>query len=110
MTTAQSDLQEHLIRASQVAARLVKDGIPVNEIRIRGRARPAVQIRARMHEAHTPSLQAFQGIRYAWGCDQQGGYERYAMLIDGVQVQWEVRCRRTACSTVLPFKRRAYDG
>lgn len=103
MTTVHPDLQDNLIQASQVAARLVKDGIPVNEIRIRGRARPAVQIRnTRGH--------ALQGIRYAWGFDKQGGFERYAALMDGVQVQWEVRRQQPTPLRALPLTRRVYDG
>ncbi|HXH03650.1 MAG TPA: hypothetical protein VNN09_10050 [Candidatus Competibacteraceae bacterium] len=74
-----------LSQASHVATRLLQEGLQVEQIRILGRARPAVQVRVRHLPAH------LKGSRYAWGCDRDGRFERYAALVDGVQVQWELR-------------------
>lgn len=84
MTTT-PNLQHSLLQASRVVARLVEDGLRVEEIRIRGRAQPAVQIH---YNVRTGRL---HGRRYAWGHDVRGRFERYAAQVDGVQVQWEVR-------------------
>ena len=53
--TISSDIQHHLFQASHVVARLVKDGLRVEEIRIEGRAQPAVQLR------HTPRTSQLHG-------------------------------------------------
>ena len=77
-------LESRLLDASRIAARLMREGLRVEQIRIHGRARPAVQI-------HPDPRSTLTGCRYAWGRDDRGGFQRYATDIDGVQVQWEVR-------------------
>ncbi|NJN46828.1 MAG: hypothetical protein HC808_10500 [Candidatus Competibacteraceae bacterium] len=103
MTTSHPDIKASLIRASHVAAQLVQDGLRVEEIRIRGRAQPAVQIRP------NPNTGALNGRRYAWGRDIQGPFERYAALLDGVQVQWEIRRNQLVRFATLPFREALND-
>lgn len=83
--TTMPEIQHHLLQASRVVTRLVEEGLRVEEIRIQGRARPAVQVR---HDRRNRKL---HGSRYAWGQDARGRFERFAVTMDGVQVQWEVR-------------------
>ena len=104
MTTPHPDIKVSLIRASHVAAQLVQDGLRVEEIRIRGRAQPAVQIHP---NRYTGSL---NGRRYAWGRDRQGSFERYAALLDGVQVQWEIRRNQLSHFATLPYKEALNDA
>ncbi len=79
------NIQHHLHQVSHVVAHLLEKGLRVEQIRIQGRAQPAVCLR------NTGRTAQLNGSRYAWGLDEQGRFERYAALIDGVQVQWEVR-------------------
>ena len=79
------EIQDNLLQASRVAARLLQDGLRVEEIRIQGRAQPAVRIRDGRGNWH------LHGYRYAWGRDSVGRFERFATRLDGVQIQWEVR-------------------
>lgn len=78
-------LQENLLQASRVVARLQRDGLRVEEIRIQGRAQPAVCIRDGRHNGQ------LRGACYAWGRDHVGRFERFATRMDGIQIQWEVR-------------------
>ncbi len=80
-------IQDSLLQASRVVARLLQDGLRVQEIRIQGRAQPAVRIR----DGHQNGC--LHGARYAWGRDSDGRFERFATRVDGVQIQWEVRPR-----------------
>jgi len=103
MTTSHPDIKVSLLRASHVAAQLVQDGLRVEEIRIRGRAQPAVQICPNRY------IGTLNGRRYAWGNDIQGPFERYAALMDGVQVQWEIRSNRLARFVTLPYREALND-
>lgn len=84
MTLLYSD-DHPLLQAGRVAARLAESGFRIQEIRIQGRAGPAVQVRPWQRTA------PLRGSLYAWGWDATGRFERYAARVDGVQVQWEVR-------------------
>lgn len=84
---ALNSVSDQLMDATRVAAGLLRQGLRVEGIRIHTRGRPSVRVRP--GAARVP----LNGSRYAWGRDTAGSFERYAALVDGVQVEWELRCR-----------------
>lgn len=84
---ALNSVSDQLLDATRVAADLLRQGWRVEGIRIHARGRPSVRVRP--GTARLP----LSGSRYAWGRDTAGAFERYAALINGVQVEWELRHR-----------------
>lgn len=97
---------DNLLPAAQCAQGLIGRGASVAEIRIKGRARPAVMLDRPPYgqqlypvivtgtlaaDAIPPASWSPTETRYAWGVDARGRWERHCALVDGVQVIWEQR-------------------
>lgn len=88
-------LVSELKHITQVIEQLVHSGAQVREIRLHGRARPAIVL-------NRPFNKNLSGKTYAWGKDAQGRhYERQACSVNGVQVQWETETGRS--NNIVPF-------
>jgi len=97
---SEHNLINELQHTHRIAAHLIANGVQVREIRVHGRARPAIVLN------RPPQLPvAVASKAYAWGIDHCGKpYERHACAIDGVQIQWEIQRPATACSAaIVPF-------
>ncbi len=77
--------EDNLLHAGRVAATLRARGLTVEGIRLNHRRRPSIQVVPRAGNC------PLSGSRYAWGRDTRGRFERYAAVVDGVQVEWEFR-------------------
>ena len=84
-STQNRTLTDELHSITRVIEKLLDSGAQVREIRVHGRARPAIVLN------RPPQL---SGNAYAWGKDKRGRrYERQACTLDGVQIQWEARAK-----------------
>ena len=95
-------LHQDLLTTANLVTRLRQCGAVIREIRLHGRAKPAVVLK------RPPTNLGLQGIRYAWGVNQRGQrFERHACQLDGIQIQWEVFPK---LDNVVPFPGRAVAG
>ena len=93
--TNKNPLIAELKNITRVIEQLIDHGAQVREIRLHGRARPAIMLNRGPQSS---------GNAYAWGTDQQGRYyERRACTLDGVQIQWETYPKAARPSNILPF-------
>lgn len=96
---SEHELISELQQTTRVVEHLIACGAQVREIRVYGRARPAIVLNRPPRLPSTISSNI-----YAWGIDNCGRhYERRACTIDGIQIQWENQLPEARINNIVPF-------
>lgn len=100
-TAEKYPIVDQLQDATLLASKLTASGLRVREIRVHGRARPAIVL----HRSPANKVPQLSGNIYAWGVDPAGNhYERRACTVDGIQIQWESPRQKASNETKPRFK------
>lgn len=84
-------LQRQLNRASVALQYLTQSGLKVERIELHPFTRPTITVEYNHHCQH--KLQTGEAVKYTFGKDHAGHYEKYQIQLHHCRINWEVRRR-----------------